>query len=65
MTKKKPRNQWRRMGRPPLSAKKKRSRGITVRMTPDEHERLQAEARKQGLTVSELLMRPWRGRGKE
>jgi hypothetical protein len=60
MTKKKPRSQWKRMGRPPVPDQQRRSVGLTVRMTQQEYQLLQSEARTQGVTASELLLLPWR-----
>jgi predicted HicB family RNase H-like nuclease len=49
------------MGRP--------SKGLTgqlhVRVSPAEAKMLQAEAKKHGITISGLLMRPWRTGQKE
>jgi hypothetical protein len=49
----------RRTGRPPRPGKL-RSVAILVRATPDERRRLDADARAAGLSVPNLLMRPWR-----
>lgn len=49
-----------RMGRPPFPKGTARSLHVTVRLTARELRRLRAEARRRGVSVSELLMRPWR-----
>ena len=49
-----------RMGRPPLPAGMVKSVRLCIRTTPAEYKRLRAEARRQGTTVAELLMLPWR-----
>lgn len=49
-----------RMGRPPLPPSKRRTTEIAVAMTKAEAAMLKSKARKRGLTVSELLMLPWR-----
>ena len=59
-----PRNTKKRMGRPPKPPDEKRSAQMCVRMTQAERKRLDAEAKRLGITVSDLLMRPWR-EGKE
>jgi len=48
------------MGRPRVAATKRRRIGLTVCVTEAEERMLEAEAAKRGLTISELLMRPWR-----
>jgi predicted HicB family RNase H-like nuclease len=37
-----------------------RGKLINLRVSPDEHRELKAEAKRRGVTVSDLLMRPWR-----
>ena len=49
-----------RMGRPPTPAKKKRRRFLSLRVTDAELKAVQAEAERQGVSVGELLMKPWR-----
>lgn len=49
-----------RPGRPPKRPAEKRGRQVNVRMTPGEWKRLSAEARRLGVSMSALLMRPWR-----
>jgi len=48
------------MGRPPIPARKRRRIGLTVCVNEAEERMLEAEAARCGATVSELLMRPWR-----
>ena len=48
------------MGRPPLPPEERKSAIVSVRLTKAELARLKALAREQGITVSELIMRPWR-----
>ena len=60
MSKKKPRSQWKRMGRPPKAPKDLKTEEINVRMTKAERKRLQAKADRLGISVSALLMQPWR-----
>ena len=49
-----------RMGRPPLPPDERKSVHISVRLTRAELARLKTLAREHGMTVSELLIRPWR-----
>ena len=49
-----------RMGRPPKKLEDKYSQQVNVRMTKDERKRLEAEAARLGISLSALLMRPWR-----
>jgi hypothetical protein len=48
------------MGRPRKSRDAKLSKQIMVYLTEREFERVKAEARKAGLTTSELLAKPFR-----
>ena len=48
------------MGRPPMPAGTARSAYVTVRLSERERVALKAEAKRRGVSVSELLMRPWR-----
>ena len=50
----------RRTGRPPKPREEKQSEIIGVCMTPGERKRLKAEAKRLGVSLSALLMRPWR-----
>ena len=43
------------VGRPPLSSKERLSDAIYVRLTPPEREALDREARRRGVTSSELV----------
>ena len=49
-----------RTGRRPKTKAEKMSKHILVSMTPAEWKRVKAEAKKQGLSVSALLMKPYR-----
>ena len=40
----------------------KHSKRIMVYLTPDEYKRFEAEAKKVGLSLASLIMRPWRKR---
>jgi len=48
------------MGRPPLLPHLKRGMVLSIRITRGERARMEAEADKAGLSLAELLMRPWR-----
>ena len=48
------------MGRPPKPRSQVLSVNVGVRVTRAEYARLKAEAMRQGVTVSNLLMRPFR-----
>ena len=52
-------------GPKPRPLEEKYSARMTVWMTPEEYRLLEQEARKQGITTSVLLMRPFRHKGKE
>lgn len=45
-------------GRPKLDNSK--SKLISIRLTEDEHQKLKTEAKKQGLTISDYLLKPIR-----
>lgn len=49
-----------RLGRPPLPPGTQKAIRLSVRVTPAEATKLQSEAKRLGITVSQLLMRPWR-----
>ena len=51
-----------RMGRPPKPPAEKFSEKVTIKMTRAERTWLEAKARKEGLSLSALLMGPWRER---
>ena len=48
------------MGRPPKPLAEKYSAQVLVHMTRAERKRLEAEAKRLGISLSGLLMRPWR-----
>jgi hypothetical protein len=47
------------MGRP-LKGKEKRSIHLMVKITPGEARALKATAKREGISVGELVMKPWR-----
>lgn len=47
-------------GRPPKAARERRDDQLCVSLTGGERAMLEREAKRRGLTVSELLMAPWR-----
>jgi hypothetical protein len=49
-----------RMGRPPLPPGQRKTTQLTVSVRKGEKAMLEVAARKRGVTVSELLMQPWR-----
>ena len=51
------------MGRPPLRPEQRRSESVRVAVTPGERKCLEAEARRRGMTISQVLMLPWRKGG--
>jgi predicted HicB family RNase H-like nuclease len=54
------RKQHRKMGRPPKPKAEKQGECIMVRVTKAERAHLEAQAKKAGLSLSSLLMQPWR-----
>jgi predicted HicB family RNase H-like nuclease len=50
----------RRTGRPPKRPADRHSEIIGIRTTPCERKRLEAEAKRRGVSLSALLMSPWR-----
>lgn len=48
------------MGRPPKPPGEKFGAILSLKLTKAEKKRLQAEAKRLGISVSALLMRPWR-----
>ena len=52
------------MGRPPKPPGEKYSEIVTVKMTKAERKRIKAEMKRTGLSLSAVLMRPWRKEGK-
>jgi len=51
------------MGRPPMKPSERRVAVVNVVMTRAERARLEAEAKRSGQTLSEVLMLPWRREG--
>ncbi len=51
------------MGRPPKPPREKWGVKITVYMTDEERAALEREAEQAGLSLSAILMRPWRDKG--
>lgn len=49
-----------RMGRPPKAANEKFSEQVNVKMTSAELSMLKAEAKRRGVSLSALMMGPWR-----
>ena len=49
-----------RMGRPPLPADVAKHDRVTIRLTRSERQRLEAEAKRLGLPLADVLMLPWR-----
>jgi hypothetical protein len=49
-----------RPGRPPKKAADRQNSTVLVRMTKAERKQLESQAKADGLTLSALLMRPWR-----
>ena len=48
------------MGRPPKPLHERRVEQVCIRMTQAERRQLDAEADRLGISLGELLMRPWR-----
>ena len=48
------------MGRPPIPAAERLGEPITVRVTKAERAALEAEAKRLGVSLSALMMLPWR-----
>ena len=53
----------RRTGRPPKTPSRRQSKKVTIYMTPAELKRLETQATKEGVSLSALIMRPWREEG--
>jgi len=47
-------------GRPPKAKQDKQAKRITVYLTPREFERFQEMASEAGVSLAEIVMRPWR-----
>jgi len=52
------------MGRPPLKAKDKRTKFVTLRLKPSEYKQLEQEAKAKGMSLSNYLKECWKKRGK-
>ena len=52
-----------RSGRPPKKQDEIQSYRVTVNLTQAERERLSKLARDEGMSLAELIMRPWREKG--
>ena len=52
-----------RTGRPPMAPKEKHSEQIMVYLTQAERKRLGKLAKKEGISLAALIMRPWREEG--
>jgi len=52
-----------RTGRPPKPPEEKLSEPVMVYLTKAERARLEALAKKEGITLASLIMRPWREKG--
>ena len=48
------------MGRPPMPAAEKCGERVTIRMTKAERRTLEREAKRLGVSLAALLLRPWR-----
>ena len=48
------------MGRPPIPKELRKSKVLRIRITEAELRELYHEAKRQGVSVSNLLMSPWR-----
>jgi hypothetical protein len=53
----------RRTGRPPMAPAEKHSEQVMVYLTPAERKRLEKLAKKEGIPLAALIMRPWREKG--
>ena len=53
------------MGRPPIPPAERRVVRVTVHMQQRELRLLTEQAKRRGVSLSELLMQPWRGEKKE
>ena len=53
------------MGRPPKRPSEKHSEQVNVRMTKKERRQLEIEAERLNISLSALLMRPWRNQDEE
>lgn len=64
MVDKQRKNPKKRLGRPPKAPSERRGVTITMRLTEDELARVRAAAKREGVTVTELLLRPWQKKRK-
>ena len=48
------------MGRPPKPPAERCSERVTIRMTKAERKALEREAKRLGVSLADLLLRPWR-----
>ena len=53
------------MGRPPMDPEDVRSINLGIRITRRERALIQAEAKRAGITLGEVVMRAWRARGRK
>ena len=53
----------RRTGRPPKTSSRRQSKKVTIYMTPAELKRFENQATKEGVSLSALIMQPWREEG--
>ena len=56
----KPKRERKKMGRPALPADVARHDRVTIRITRGERQRLDAEAKRLGVSLADVLMQPWR-----
>lgn len=54
-----------RMGRPPMPAGTARTELVAVRISANERQRLEAEAKRRGMTMTDVLLQAWRERQEE
>jgi hypothetical protein len=53
----------RRTGRPTKSPSRRQNKKVTIYMTPAELKRLEVQATEEGVSLSALMMKPWRNEG--
>jgi predicted HicB family RNase H-like nuclease len=51
-----------RSGRPPINPRERHSARITINVTPEEKNRIESLAANEGISLSEMIMRPWRNK---
>lgn len=54
------RKKRKKMGRPPLPKGTARNTSVTIRLSEQERKIFESEAKRQALSLSELIMLPWR-----